>query len=220
MDDDDDDQGATDDLAWELLGSAVDYTCPGFDVRRDEVRLPDGTESDYHYVDEPPAVVVLPFVGADDDRDGDGAEDGADSGGREAGGDGDEVVVIEEWRQAVGRVSRGLPAGTTEPGDDDLATAARRELAEETGYEAESVTPLLSAEPINGVANAVHHYFVARDCTPTADQDLDFNESIRVATTSYDALFREALAGSIRDGRTLLGVFAYELRERGRGPEH
>ncbi|WP_136589706.1 NUDIX hydrolase [Salinigranum halophilum] len=180
---------ADDDLAWELLGSTIDYSCPGFDVRRDDVRLPDGTETDYHYVDEPPAVVVLPFVARD--------------GGRE------ELVVIEEWRQAVGRVSHGLPAGTTEPDDDDLAEAARRELAEETGYEADSVEPLLSSEPINGVANAVHHYFVARGCTPTGEQDLDFNESIRVSTTPYDDLFARALGGELRDGRTLLGLFAY-----------
>ena len=192
----DDRDGEDDDLAWELLGSAVDYTCPGFDVRRDEVRLPDGTESDYHYVDEPPAVVVLPFTTSDR---------------------GEEVVVIEEWRQAVGRASRGLPAGTTEADDDDLAAAARRELEEETGYEAGEVEPLLSAEPINGVANAVHHYFVARDCTPTTEQDLDFNESIRVSTTPYDDLLTAALAGEIRDGRTLLGVFAYELRGRDEG---
>jgi ADP-ribose pyrophosphatase len=194
----------TDDLAWELLGSAIDYSCPGFDVRRDDVRLPDGTESDYHYVDEPPAVVVLPFaerIAADED-----------SSEADETRNADEVVVIEEWRQAVGRVSRGLPAGTTEGGDADLATAARRELTEETGYEAGTVEPLFSAEPINGVANAVHHYFVARDCTPTGEQELDFNESIRVSTTPYETLLGDALGGRIRDGRTLLGVFGYELR--------
>ncbi|AUV83359.1 NUDIX hydrolase [Salinigranum rubrum] len=189
----------TDGLAWELLDSAIDYSCPGFDVRRDDVRLPDGTETDYHYVDEPPAVVVLPFVaGREKERE-----------------EGEELVVIEEWRQAVGRVSRGLPAGTTEPDDDDLADAARRELTEETGYEAGTVEPLLSSEPINGVANAVHHYFVARDCTPTGEQELDFNESIRVSTAPYDDLLAQALDGSVRDGRTLLGVFAYELHGRG-----
>jgi ADP-ribose pyrophosphatase len=186
----------TDSLAWELLGSAVDYRCPGFDVRRDDVRLPDGTETDYHYVDEPPAVVVLPFVEREDDGD-----------------DGKELVVIEEWRQAVGRVSRGLPAGTTEETDESLEAAARRELAEETGYEAETMEPLLSSEPINGVANAVHHYFVARGCTPTGDQELDFNESIRVSRVEYGTLLRAAHEGDIRDGRTLLGLFAYELQK-------
>src|SRR6056297_3780549 len=104
----------TDDpLAWETMASEIDYSCPGFAVRRDAVRLPDGTVTDYHHVDESPAVVILPLT-----PDGD-------------------VVVIDEWRQAVGRVNRGLPAGTVEPEDaDDLERAAARELAEETGYEA------------------------------------------------------------------------------------
>ena len=78
---------ADDTLRWETLDTEHDYTCPGFDVRRDDVELPDGTDTDYHYVDESPAVVVLPLT-----------PDG-------------EIVVIEEWRQAVGRVNRGLPAG-------------------------------------------------------------------------------------------------------------
>ena len=71
-----------DELAWETLATETDYTCPGFDVTVDDVRLPDGTEAEYHYVSEPPSVVVLPFT-----TDGD-------------------VVVIEEWRQAVGQIGR------------------------------------------------------------------------------------------------------------------
>jgi ADP-ribose pyrophosphatase len=181
---------ADDSLAWETTDSEIDYTCPGFDVRRDDVCLPDGTETDYHYVDEPPAVVVLPFT-----------TDG-------------EVVVIEEWRQAVGRVNRGLPAGTVEPDDEDLAVAARRELTEETGYEAGAVEPLTTAEPINGLANSVHHVFVATDCVDVDGQNLDFNESIRVETTDYDALLSAAVDDEIRDGRTKLALTTYELTMR------
>jgi ADP-ribose pyrophosphatase len=180
-----------DDLRWETIDSAVDYTCPGFDVRRDEVLLPDGTETDYHYVDEPRAVVILPFTS-----------------------DGD-VVVIEEWRQAVGRVNRGLPAGSVEADDADLAAAARRELREETGYDAGAVAHLCATEPTNGIANSVHHYFVARDCTPTGERDLDFNESIRVETAAYDDLLAAALDGDggLRDGRTMHALAQYELRD-------
>lgn len=230
-----------DDLAWATLDSAVDYACPGFDVRRDDVRLPDGTETDFHYVEEVETVVVLPFVAADgrDGWDGDGARDDVDSdaggAGRETGGTGRDagaaggdtgraasdadfgddtgpaVVYIEEWRQAVGRVNRGLPAGGVDPDDADLQAAAVRELAEETGYEAESVERLCSVEPVNGIANSVHHVFVARGCTPTADRNLDFNESIRVRTTTYADLVADVRAGDVRDGRTVLAVSRYEL---------
>ena len=189
---DPDDRPDPDDLTWETLDSEVDYTCPGFDVRRDDVRLPDGTATDYHYVDEPAAVVVLPFT-----PDGD-------------------VVLVEEWRQAVGRVNRGLPAGSVEAGDDaDLAAAARRELREETGHEAESVTHLVAVEPSNGIANSVHHHFLARGCRPTAGQDLDSDESIRPVVADYGA-FRDAVfGGDVRDGRAVLAVSHYEATRDG-----
>jgi ADP-ribose pyrophosphatase len=184
------DDDSSDSLAWETTGSDVDYACPGFDVRRDEVRFPDGTEAEYHYVDEPPAVVVLPFTS-----------------------DGD-VVTIAEWRQAVGRVNHGLPAGSVEPDDDALAAAARRELREETGYEADSVEQFLTVEPANGVANSVHHYFVARDCLPDGDQRLDGNESIRVEVRDYDDVLAAAVDGEWRDGRAVTAVTHYELTRR------
>ncbi len=186
----DESQTTDDPLGWETTGTDIDYSCPGFDVRRDEVRLPDGTDTDFHYVDEREAVVVLPFT-----PDGD-------------------VVVIDEWRQAVDRINRGLPAGTVEADDDDLETAARRELAEETGHEAESVEHLVTVEPTNGIANSVHHHYVARGCRPTAERNLDFNESIRVETVTYDDLLAAVVDGDCRDGRTVLAVSQYELTDR------
>jgi len=175
-----------DPLVWATRDSTVAYSCPGFDIVRETVELPDGTETDFDYVDEPAAVVVLALT--PDDR----------------------VVVIEEWREAVDRVNRGLPAGTVEPGDDDLATAARRELEEETGYLAEELDHLTTVEPLNGLANSVHHYFVARDCRPTGVQRLDDDESIRVETTTRDDLFDALAAGELRDGRTVLCLLYHE----------
>jgi len=188
-------------LAWTVDSSHVAYECPGFDVVHDEVRLPDGTTTDYDYLTEPPAVVVLPFVA-----------DGATSTSIDP--DDREVVVIEEWRQAVGRVNRGIPVGSVEPGDDDLAVAAHRELTEETGYEADAVEHLLTTEPVNGIANSVLHFFVAEGCTPTAEQDLDANETIRVDTASLESLRSAALRDDLRDGRAVTALQHHQLREQ------
>ena len=191
-----------DDLSWETLDSAVDYTCPGFDVRRDEVRFPSGETDGFHYVDEPPAVVVLPLT-----PDGD-------------------AVVIDEWRQAVGRVNRGIPAGTMEPEDegdesadgdptdDAVERAAARELAEETGYEAEAFERLTTVEPTNGMADSVHHHVLATGCEPTAERELDHNESIAVETVPYDDLLAAVVDDELRDGRAVTAVLWYELLRR------
>ncbi|MFB6117171.1 NUDIX hydrolase [Halosegnis sp.] len=187
----DDPTDGTDPLAWETVASQVDYTCPGFDVRVDTVRLPDGTETEYHSVEEPDAVVVLPFT-----TDGD-------------------VVVIEEWRQAVGRVNLGIPAGSVEADDDDLTAAAARELAEETGYEAGSLEPAGSIEPANGLLNATHHHFLAHDCEPTAEQSLDANESIRVDKRPVEMLREAAITGNLRDGRAAYAVLRHALARAG-----
>jgi ADP-ribose pyrophosphatase len=177
---------AEDELAWETLYGETAYMCPGFDIQRERVRLPDGTETDFDYLSESESVVVVPFT-----------PEG-------------EVVLIEEWRQAVKRVNRGFPAGGVEATDaDDLATTARRELEEETGYEAETVEHLTTVEPANGIADAVFHYFVAEGCEPTGEQDLDHNESIRVTTADFDDLREAVRDDEMRDGRTALGVLYY-----------
>lgn len=176
-----------DDLAWDTLDSETAYECPGFTIRHEDVRLPDGTETDFDYLVDDPAVVIVPFTS-----------------------DGD-VVLIEEWRQAVKRVNRALPAGGVEDHDEDLEQAAHRELTEETGYIADRVEPLTSVEPANGISDAIHYYFVAHDCTPDGDQELDFNESIRVDTTTLDALRSDLHDGDLQDGRTALGLLLYDF---------
>ncbi|MDS0259442.1 NUDIX hydrolase [Haloarcula sp. S1CR25-12] len=180
----------SEDLAWETIVADIAYSCPGFDIVHEDVTLPDGTETDFDFLREGDSVVVLPFT-----PDGD-------------------VVVIEEWRQAVKRVNRALPAGSMEADDAEPAAAVDRELREETGYEAESVQHLYTAEPANGYADSVFHYFLAEGCEPTAQQELDFNESIRVERTAFSDLLESVRSGDLRDGRSAVGVMYYALFER------
>lgn len=172
---------------FETIASERVHEAPDFTVVRDTIETPEGDRLDVEYVSEPPAVVIYPFT-----PDGD-------------------VVVVDEWRQPVGRVSRGLPVGSLEPGED-VMVGARRELREETGYEAADLERIRSIEPSNGLSDSVHHHVEARGCTPTAMQDLDQDEAIEPTTIPETAL-REALAsGDLRDGRTALAVAARAFR--------
>ena len=171
---------------WETIEQEIAYSCDGFDIIREEVELPDGERTDFDYLSEQESVVVLPFT-----PDGD-------------------VVVIDEWRHAVSRENRGLPAGTLEP-DEDAENGVRRELREETGYDAGDIEYLTTVEPANGFSDAVFHYYVARDCERRGDQSLDADETITVSTVSYEALADAVRGGELRDGRSAFAVLYYEL---------
>jgi ADP-ribose pyrophosphatase len=174
------------DLAWETLTEETAYSCDGFDVLNQTVRLPDGTEAEFDYLTEPESVVVLPF-----------RSDG-------------KVVVIEEWRQAVRRRNRALPAGNIEPGEEP-ASAVNRELREETGYEAADIAHLTSVEPANGFSDAVFHYFVAEGCEQAGGQSLDVDESIDVTTAGFEDLLGAVRDGELRDGRSAFALCYYRL---------
>ncbi|MEF8978944.1 MAG: NUDIX hydrolase [Haloarculaceae archaeon] len=177
---------------WETLASDVAYTCEGFDIVNETVRLPGGDRTEFDYLSEGPSVVVLPFT-----------EDG-------------QMVVVDEWRQAVRRLNRGFPAGSVEP-EEDTGAAARRELREETGYEAGTLSHMTTVEPANGFSDALFHYYIARGCTDTADQSLDDDETISVDTTTLDELVIAARDRELQDGRTAFGVVYYALFEGSAG---
>jgi ADP-ribose pyrophosphatase len=180
----------SDSLVWETIDTKIAYSCPGFEIIRKDVRLPDGTETDFDFLREGDSVVILPIRS-----------------------DGD-AVVIEEWREAVDRVNRGLPAGSVEETDDDPEAAVQRELREETGYEAADIRHLYTAEPANGYADSVFHYFLATGCERTANQSLDADESIRVDTMTVEALVDAVRTGDLRDGRSAMGIMYYALFEQ------
>ena len=75
---------------------------------------------------------------------------------------------------------------------------------------ADELDYLTTVEPLNGLANSVHHHFVARGCRPTGDQRLDDDESIRVGTTTRENLLDALADGSLRDGRTAFCLLYHE----------
>lgn len=89
------------------------------------------------------------------------------------------VLVIEEYHHGGGVIAPGLPGGGIEAGEDP-ATAAERELLEETGYRPSQLLAVGSAYANWGKQDNLIHYFVALGCERAGEQSLDANEEIEV----------------------------------------
>jgi ADP-ribose pyrophosphatase len=89
-----------------------------------------------------------------------------------------EIVLVWQYRFGSESFSLEIPGGVIESGEAP-AHAALRELREETGYEAESVEPLLVVEPNPAIQNNRCHTFLARGARPTAATRFDSMEELQ-----------------------------------------
>jgi 8-oxo-dGDP phosphatase len=143
--------------AWEVLRSEYLSRKDWFTVRVDHVRLPTGAEIAEYWVSEyRPWINVVAVTPAD------------------------ELVLVRQYRHGLGAVHYEIPAGTTDPGEEDLEAAARRELAEETGYGGGRWSPLLTVSANPALQNNLAHTFLAEDVTPVTAQKLEAGEDLRV----------------------------------------
>lgn len=121
-----------------------------------------------------------------------------------------DVVLIRQYRHAVGESLIEIPAGTLEPGETP-EECARRELREETGMTAERLDPICSFYLAPGYSSELLHLFVAQ-VGPAVGQRLDKDESIEVLVKPLGEAIHMAERGEIRDAKTLIGLL---LAERG-----
>jgi ADP-ribose pyrophosphatase len=95
-----------------------------------------------------------------------------------------EIILTEQYRPAVKQRVIDMPAGLAGdiPGEETeaLATAARRELLEETGYRARRMEFLTSGPPSAGMSSEIVTFFLATGCRRVADGGGDDHEEIDV----------------------------------------
>jgi ADP-ribose pyrophosphatase len=114
------------------------------------------------------------------------------------------VLLLRQYRHAVGGYIWEIPAGTLSPGEAPLE-CARRELVEETGYMASELLPLGQMVPVPGYSDERIHIFLARGLTP-APQRLDQDEVLEVHRLPLSQVMEMVRTGQIQDGKTIVGL--------------
>lgn len=118
-----------------------------------------------------------------------------------------ELLMVRNFRLPIGDRLLEVPAGCLEAGETP-EEAARRELEEETGYRAGTLTLVRSFYPSPGLLDEQIDLFVAKELTP-GDRNLDPTEAMEVETWQVSALLSALDDGEIRDAKTLVSLFHY-----------
>jgi ADP-ribose pyrophosphatase len=125
------------------------------------------------------------------------------------------LLIVEQFRIPLGKSVLELPAGLV--GDvageehENAAVAARRELVEETGYEAAEMRWLLRGPSSAGLSSEVIDFFLATGLRRVHDGGGDQHEDITVHEVplerAADWLAQRAAAGALVDPKIYAGMF-------------
>lgn len=169
-----------DDFGEKVLSSSILYSGRAVRLRLDRVRLPNGRETSREIIEHPGSVGILPLL------------------------TGDRVLLIRQYRHAVGRTIWEIPAGTIEPGETPKECAGR-ELEEETGYRARSLTPFFDCYAAPGYSMELMRLFLARGLKPT-ERRPEEDEIISVEPITRERAFRMIKSGEICDAKTICAL--------------
>lgn len=150
------------------------------DLETDMIRLSNGAITIREVVRHPGGVAVAAL-----DRDG-------------------SVALVRQYRYPFAAHLWELPAGKLEPGEDPL-NAAKRELGEETGLEAQRWTYLGPLYATPGYCTETLHLYLAEDLRQ-GEAHPDPNELLDVSRVPLDELIERIEQGEIRDAKTIVGA--------------
>jgi 8-oxo-dGTP pyrophosphatase MutT (NUDIX family) len=177
--------------SWTILGREKVLDSAWYQVVKETVRLPSGEVLDDYFVRENSgAVLIVPRT-----KDG-------------------EFILTRQYKHGAGQVVLEFPAGRIDEGEDVLA-AAKRELREETGGEADvlALGPTFFDDPTNSrgqtfvvFAEGVRHKY---------EQSLDSSEDIEVVTLSSSALRQVLGAGLMQVAASVAAGYMALEREFG-----
>ena len=155
---------------------------------RDDIALPNGQPADRELIRHIGAVCVIPVT-----------DDGY-------------AVMERQYRYPVDRVILEIPAGKLDSKDEDREAAARRELEEETGYQARELIPLGVFYPACAYSDETIWMYLAKGLEK-GDCHRDVDEFLEVELIPLKDLVKQVLAGEIPDVKTQLAILKAAAHE-------
>jgi len=174
------------DLIEEAVSSEEIYKGKIVHLFCDTVRLPNGKEATREVIRHVGAAAVVPLT---------------DEGN---------VILVRQYRYPFSQVMLEIPAGKLDIGEDPM-DCAKRELIEETGYDAKEFVYLGAFYPSVAMLNEVIHLFLAKNMT-FRETNLDEDEFLHVEQRPLGEVVEAVMRGEIPDGKTQTAILkAYYL---------
>lgn len=167
-------------LQEKTLTSDVKYEGPIFTVTHDTAELENGNTAVRDVLHHHGGVCVIPIT-----------ED-------------NEILLVKQFRYPFQTVTREVPAGKLEKGEDH-AECGRRELLEETGCTCEEYIYLGEMLPTPAYNTEITHIYLAKGLSFSSQQP-DEDEFIDVERIPLAEAVKQVMDGSIRDGKTQIAI--------------
>ncbi len=179
---------------WSLKSSQPVLDCRIFQVRKDVVVNPrNGSTHDMFVLEQPDWVNIIPLTPQE------------------------QVILVQQWRHGTRSVHLETPGGLMDP-HETPEQCARRELLEETGYEADEIIRIGTVHPNPAIQGNLQHYLLATRCRKVADLKLDHAEDIAVRLAPLSDIPRMIRAGEITHGIVIGGFYWLEMYRRNQRP--
>lgn len=156
---------------------------------RETVTLDNGLETVIHVLRHPGAAAIVPFL------------------------DENTVVLVRQYRHALGDYIWEIPAGTIDVVDESPLACARRELLEETGYQGGDFQKLGVLAPAPGYSDECLHLFRADNLIP-GRQVLEADEMIEIKPMDFQTALRLVYTNEIWDAKTMTGLMLADQQRR------
>ena len=172
---------------WKITRSESILDCRIFKVRKDVTVNPRTGQAHEMFVLEHPNWVNIVPLTADE-----------------------QVILVEQWRHGTRSVHLETPGGLMDA-NESLEQCARRELLEETGYEAGDLAPLGTVHPNPAFQNNLQHYVLATNCRQIREPEFDHAEDITVRLAPLADIRGMIESGQITHSIVIGGFFWLDL---------